>query len=141
MRRCALFAISLVASGAAAAELTAFVNVNVLPMSEERVIAQQTVIVRDGIIGEIGSVDVVPVPENARVVDGTDRFLMPGLAEMHAHVPPAGSGELERDFALFVANGVTTVRGMLGHPSHLQLRDDLLEGRMFGPRLIHPAPR
>ena len=140
MRRCALFVISVIAAGAAAADITAFVNVDVLPMSDDRVVAQQTVIVRDGIIGEIGSVDVVPVPENARVVDGTDRFLMPGLAEMHAHVPPAGSAELERDFALFVANGVTTVRGMLGHPSHLQLRDDLLEGRIFGPRLITSGP-
>jgi imidazolonepropionase-like amidohydrolase len=116
MRRCALFVISVIAAGAAAADITAFVNVDVLPMSDDRVVAQQTVIVRDGIIGEIGGVDVVPVPENARVVDGTDRFLMPGLAEMHAHVPPAGSAELERDFALFV------------------------EGRIFGPRLITSGP-
>ncbi len=132
--------LSVIVAGTAAADVTAFVNVNVLPMSAERIIAQQTVIVRDGVIGTIGNVDEVPVPEDARVVDGTDRFLIPGLAEMHAHVPPAGSGQLERDFALFVANGVTTVRGMLGHPSHLQLREDLLEGRMFGPRLITSGP-
>jgi imidazolonepropionase-like amidohydrolase len=140
MRRCVLFLVSFIAAAAAAADVTAFVNVNVLPMSDERIIAGQTVIVRDGIIGTIGNVDEVPVPENARVVDGTDRFLLPGLAEMHAHVPPVGSGELERDFALFVANGVTTVRGMLGHASHLQLREDLLEGRTFGPRLITSGP-
>ena len=55
-------------------------------------------------------------------------------------MPPVGSGELERDFALFVANGVTTVRGMLGHASHLQLREDLLAGNTFGPRLITSGP-
>ncbi len=140
MRRCILFFMAFIAAAAAAADVTAFVNVNVLPMSDERIIAGQTVIVRDGTIDTIGNVDEVPVPEDARIVDGTDRFLLPGLAEMHAHVPPVGSGELERDFALFVANGVTTVRGMLGHASHLQLREDLLAGNTFGPRLITSGP-
>jgi imidazolonepropionase-like amidohydrolase len=132
--------ILLVASGAAGGEVTAFVNVNVVPMSGERFIAQQTVIVSDGKIGTVGVVDDVPVPEGARIVDGTDHFLMPGLAEMHAHVPPAGSDELERDLALFAANGVTIVRGMLGHPSHLQLRAELQRGDRFGPRLITSGP-
>jgi imidazolonepropionase-like amidohydrolase len=143
MRHSVVFVISIISvivAGTAAADVTAFINVNVLPMSAEKIIAQQTVIVRDGAIALIGNVDDVPVPEEARVVDGTDRFLMPGLAEMHAHVPPAGSGQLERDFALFLANGVTSVRGMLGHPSHLQLREDLLGGRMPGPRLITSGP-
>lgn len=140
MRRSVFFVISVIASGVVLADVTAFVNVNVIPMSDERVVTQQTVIVRDGLIGTIGSVDEVPVPEDALVVDGTDRFLIPGLAEMHAHVAPAPSDALERDFALFAANGVTTVRGMLGHPSHLALREDLLEGRAFGPRLITSGP-
>ena len=140
MRRIVLFAISVIASGAAAAEVAAFVNVNVIPMSGERIVEQQTVIVSDGVIGMIGNVNEVPVPEGARLIDGTDRFLIPGLGEMHAHVPPAGSDDLERDFALFVANGVTTVRGMLGHPSHLRLRAELLDGETFGPRLITSGP-
>ncbi len=140
MSRYVLLLMLLAAAGTAAGEVTAFVNVNVVPMSGETVIAQQTVIVSDGMIGTIGMVDHVPVPEGARIVDGTDRFLIPGLAEMHAHVPPAESEELERDLALFVANGVTIVRGMLGHPSHLQLRDELLRGDRFGPRLITSGP-
>jgi len=128
------------AASAAPAGVTAFVNVNVIPMTTEQVLFDQTVVIADGVIRTIGSVDEVPVPEGAAVVDGTDRFLIPGLAEMHAHVPDAGSAELERYFALFVANGVTTVRGMLGQPSHLQLRSDLLSGRVFGPRLITSGP-
>ena len=36
------------------APITAFVNVNVVPMDRERVIEKQTVIVRDGRIAEIG---------------------------------------------------------------------------------------
>ena len=140
MYRCVLTVVAILAAGAAAAETVAFVNVNVIPMSEERTVPQQTVIVSDGVIAGIGNVDEMPVPEEAEVVDGTDRFLIPGLAEMHAHVPPAESGDLERDFTLFIANGVTTVRGMLGHPSHLQLRNELLDGDRVGPRLITSGP-
>jgi len=140
MHRFVVFAICVIASGTAAADVAAFVNVNVIPMSGERIVEQQTVIVRDAVIDTIGNVDEVPVPEGARLIDGTDRFLIPGLGEMHAHVPPAGSAGLERDFALFVANGVTTVRGMLGHPSHLELRAALLDGEAFGPRLITSGP-
>ncbi len=123
-----------------AAETTAFVNVNVLPMSSESLLTAQTVIVEDGVIRTIGDVDTVPIPEDAEMVDGTDRYLMPGLAEMHAHVPDAESAELDRYFSLFVANGVTTVRGMLGRPSHLALRQRLLDGDVFGPRLITSGP-
>ena len=140
MRRCVLFIVWFLSSALAAADTTAFVNVNVIPMSQEGVIEQQTVIVSDGVITTIGNVDGVPLPEGAVLVDGTDRFLMPGLAEIHAHVPPIDSVDLERDFTLFIANGVTTVRGMLGHPSHLRLRKALLDGATFGPRLITSGP-
>ncbi len=140
MHRCVVTVIAVFAAGVAVADTVAFVNVNVIPMSEERTVPQQTVIVTDGVIAGIGNVDEMPVPEAAVVVDGTDRFLVPGLAEMHAHVPPAASADLERDFALFIANGVTTVRGMLGHPTHLQLRAEMLDGDRIGPRLITSGP-
>ena len=122
------------------AETTAFVNVNVLPMSSESLLTAQTVIVEDGVIRTMGDVDTIPIPEDAEMIDGTDRYLMPGLAEMHAHVPDAESAELDRYFSLFVGNGVTTVRGMLGRPSHLELRQRLLDGDVFGPRLITSGP-
>jgi imidazolonepropionase-like amidohydrolase len=120
--------------------LTAFVNVNVVPMSSETIVRQQTVIVDDGKILVIGDVDTTPIPDGAKVIDGTDRFLMPGLAEMHAHVPEAGTEAVDRYFNLYVANGVTTIRGMLGRPSHLALRADLENGVVFGPRLVTSGP-
>ncbi len=130
----------LLMTSAVCAETTAIINVNVLPMDANRVLTQQTVIVRDAVIGAIGPVDSLPVPKGARLVDGTDRFLMPGFAEMHAHVPAFGSETLQRDLTLFVVNGVTTIRGMLGRPTHLELRQQLAEGRRFGPRLVTSGP-
>jgi hypothetical protein len=59
---------------------------------------------------------------------------------MHAHVPDVDAKELDRYFSLYVANGVTTIRGMLGRPSHLELRQGLLDGDVFGPRLVTSGP-
>ena len=119
---------------------TAFINVNVVSMTEDALVSGQTVIVENGLIALIGPVDSTPVPIDSDIVDGTDRYLMPGLAEMHAHIPDAGAAELDRVLTLFAANGVTTIRGMLGRPSHLQLRQQLLDGDVFGPQLITSGP-
>lgn len=140
MRRSILLTTLLLVTSVVTAEVTAFVNVNVVPMTSETVVGQQTVVVDKGHIAAIGDVDEVPIPEKARVIDGTDRYLMPGLAEMHAHVPASDSPELDRYFSLYVANGVTTIRGMLGRPSHLALRENLLDGQVFGPRLYTSGP-
>lgn len=140
MARLLLMLLLVVAVDAAGATTTAFVNVHVIPMTHDGVIESQSVIVEDGLITVIGDVDKVPVPKHAQVIDGTDRFLMPGLAEMHAHVPDVDSAELERVLTLFAAKGVTTIRGMLGQPSHLELRERLQSGADFGPRLITSGP-
>ena len=124
----------------AGAGTTAFVNVNVVPMSTKIVLAGQTVVVAGGKIAKIGPVDTVPVPEDALIIDGTDRFLMPGLAEMHAHVTATGPADVDRLFTLFVANGITTIRGMLGQHSHLDLRARLDAGDVFGPRFVTSGP-
>lgn len=138
--RLLLTAAFLLGASAAGAESTVFVNVNVIPMTADTILSGRTVIVSDGRIAAIGDVDDTPVPEDAFVIDGTDRFLMPGLAEMHAHVPGTDSDDLDRVLRLYVANGVTTMRGMLGQPSHLGLREDLMQGRKLGPRLYTSGP-
>lgn len=122
------------------AEMTAFINVNVISMTDDQVDAGQTVLIDQGRISAIGPVDTTALPKDIRIVDGTDRYLMPGLAEMHAHVPDAASSELDRVMSLFAANGVTTIRGMLGRSSHLRLREALLRNEVFGPRLITSGP-
>src|ERR1043165_1635020 len=67
--------------------ITAFVNVTVIPMDRERVLRNQTVIVSGDRIVEIGPARRVKVPEDGARVDGRGKYLIPGLAEMHAHIP------------------------------------------------------
>ena len=140
MKRILLIVAGLLAINPAVASSTAFVNVNVVPMSSDTVVRGQTVIVERGLITAVGDVDTVPVPEAAIVVDGTDRFLLPGLAEMHAHVPATGSTELGRVLTLFAARGVTTIRGMLGEPGHLDLREQIVRDDVLAPRLVTSGP-
>ncbi len=129
---------------AASAGETLFVNGTLLTMSEpDRVRADLRVV--DQHIDEIGS-GLEPGPD-ATVIDMRGGYLMPGLTEMHAHVPAPNREQAEnwtqyRDDVLFlwVANGVTTVRGMLGHPAHLNLREALENHEVLGPRLITAGP-
>lgn len=119
---------------------TAFINVNVVPMTSETVIEAQTVLVEDRKIVTIGDVDDIPIAKGTEVIDGTDRYLMPGLSEMHAHIPHVTSTDLERVLQLYVANGITVARGMLGRPEHLDLRQQIHSGTVLGPRLFTSGP-
>ena len=120
----------------------AFVNVSVVPMDSERVLAGQTVLVRDGRIAEMGPSGGVTVPKDAVRVEGRGRYLMPGLAEMHGHLPgPEVAEDGVKDLRLlFVANGVTTVRGMLGYPNSVALRDRAARGDFTAPTLYVASP-
>ena len=122
---------------------TAFTNVSVLPMSSDAVLSGQTVVVQDGVITAAGPADEVDVPRGASRIDGTGRYLMPGLAEMHAHVPPGDNPpreEVEDILFLYVANGITTIRGMLGSAYQIPLADELERGEVLGPNFYVGAP-
>ncbi len=126
--------------GVADASELAVVNVNVVTMQDEQILRGQTVIIDAGRIQRIGPVSDTEVPEGAELVDGTDRYLMPGLSEMHGHVPGTSNPELNRVLTLYVANGVTSVRGMLGQAAHLPLREKIARGQQLGPRLVTSGP-
>ena len=117
----------------------AFLNVNVLPMdgSGDRVLERQVVMIENGEVSLIGAADEFSVAEDVTSVDAEDYFLMPGLTEMHGHLPdPRMSDQDIRNLLfLYVANGVTTVRGMQGNPSQFALRNAIERGRLLGPKL------
>ncbi|WP_297766210.1 amidohydrolase family protein [uncultured Muriicola sp.] len=76
------------------------------------------------------------------VIDGKGKYVMPGLAEMHAHIPapPISQEQLEETLFLYLSNGITTIRGMLGHPSHLELKKLVAKGKVLGPRVFTSSP-
>jgi imidazolonepropionase-like amidohydrolase len=114
-----------------------FRDVNVIPMDREEVLRGQTVVVRDNTIISVGA-GPASIPEGAVVVEGGGRYLIPGLAEMHAHI--GGVAANHRILSLFALHGITTIRGMLGAPHHLVLRDSLDAGLVLGPRFFTSGP-
>lgn len=123
-------------------EVTAFVNVNVIPMTSDEVLEGYTVLVKEGRISGIGPVTEVTIPTGAPRIDGTGRYLMPGLTEMHGHLPdPSLPPEVtENVLFLYVANGVTTVRGMQGDDSQIALRERIRAKEILGPQLVLGSP-
>ena len=122
--------------------LYAITDVTVVPMDSERLVPGQTVVVRDGRIQSIGPAASIAVPAGATRVDGRGRFLMPGLAEMHAHVPPNPNDAQWTEDVLFLyaANGITFARSMLGAPHHLELRAKAERGEIVSPRIYTSGP-
>ena len=122
--------------------VTAFVGVNVVPGDSPELKPNQTVLVRGGRIVEVGPAAKVKVPAGATRIEGAGKFLMPGIAEMHGHLPDerAPESQVERVMTLFVAAGVTTVRGMQGAANQLGLRDNIARGELLGPRLFLYGP-
>lgn len=121
--------------------VVAFVDVAVLPMDRERVLERQTVLVRDGRIAEVGPVANITVPANALRVDGRGKYLMPGLAEMHGHLPGQMGVVAEATLFLYLSNGITFVRGMQGSPGQVEMRDAIRRGELLGPTLYIAGPQ
>lgn len=119
----------------------AFVGVNVVSMQNEKVLAKQTVIVLDQRITQLGPRAEVAIPPGATVIDGAGKHLMPGLADMHMHLPDdASRARIERVLALSLSQGVTTVRGMQGAPSQLEFRARSRTQGLVSPLLYLAGP-
>ena len=118
-------------------KITAFKNTNLVPMTGEKIIENQTVLVKGDRIFTIGPANQVEIPPDAKVIEGRGAYLMPGLADMHAHL--AGEWPLHQ-LDLYLANGVTTVRDLDGRDYMLQWRDEIKAGKRNGPTLYVAAP-
>lgn len=115
-------------------------DVKIIDVRDGSVSADRHLIIKNGKIDEI--VSRLGRVDNALVIEGEGRYLMPGLAEMHAHIPSPQWGRDRTDETLFLylSNGVTTIRGMLGHPAHLKLRAQAEKNEILSPRIFTSSP-
>jgi imidazolonepropionase-like amidohydrolase len=114
---------------------TVISRVNIVDVVDGRIIPSRTVAIRGDAISIIAT-DSITLP-GARYVDGRGKFLMPGLWDMHSHLEASGASSL----ALYVANGVTTVRDMGSELEFiLGLRNATSTGQTLGPRIFAAGP-
>ena len=105
-------------------------NANIVSMTDEKILRDQTVIIDGNKVCSIGRKSAVKTPPNTLVIDCLGRYyLMPGLADMHVHVWN------ESDLLLFVANGVTTIRNMWRSQRQLSWRRRVAKGTLLGPTI------
>lgn len=117
----------------------AFVGANVLPMSDDTVLIDHTVVVRNGRIAAVGPRRRITVPRSVVRIEARGRWLMPGLADAHVHTvgPPAITRRL---FLIGLTQGVTTAMVLSGDTLALQLRDRFATGADLGPTLYVAGP-
>jgi len=135
LRSCFLFtAVSFAAIALAQQSPLAILHVHVIPMDRERVLDDQTVVVADGKIAQIGLASSVRVPAGAKPIDGAGKYLVPGLTDAHVHLYSA------IELPLYLANGVTTVFNLDGRPAHLLWRKQVASGELLGPTIFTTGP-
>jgi hypothetical protein len=129
-------------------EVIAFRNVNLVPMTDEKIVKNQTVLVKGKRIVEIGPSKTVAVPDHSELIDGTGAYLMPGLADMHMHTRNTWDDWLSvwpvSPLYLYLANGVTTIRSFGPEEGSynyvLGWRDKVNKGRLIGPNIYTSGP-
>jgi imidazolonepropionase-like amidohydrolase len=110
--------------------IVAFVNVNVIPMDSERILEGYTVVVEDDRITAMGPANEVAIPDGAQVIEADGQYLIPGLTDNHSH--PDG---MPVALALYLANGVTTVRAFNATPEDFEKKAAIDSGDQVGSRL------
>ncbi len=111
----------------------AIVGVTIIPMGVPGSIGDQTVVIESGRITALGPASQVDTT-NMKIVEAKGKTLLPGLADMHVHYWE------EAESAMYLANGVTTVRNMWGSPFHKAMEAKVERGETPGPRIITTSP-
>jgi Amidohydrolase family len=132
-----VFALIFIATVAVAtqAPTLAITGVNVVDVVEGRIVANSTVVVTGNTITSVTQNGTAP--GDARLVDGRNRFLIPGLWDMHAHI----QGNEKAWLPLYIANGVTSIRDMGADLDFiLDIREAISSGARSGPRIVATGP-
>jgi Amidohydrolase family len=108
-------------------------NVNVMSPDGKFFIAGQSILIENGTIVAIDSMPKTST--QATVINGEGKYLIPGLIDSHVHLFKSPN-----DLLLYVANGVTQIREMIGESEHLEWRQQIKEGRI-GPDMFVASPR
>lgn len=117
-------------------------NVAVVDVVRGDIVEPRTVLIVDGRIAAVGEPGAVELPPTAVRVEGRERYLLPGLVDMHVHLfnNPSRRAPNEWAFPLLVANGVTGVREMRTEAAGIadvdRWREMAASGEIVAPRVL-----
>lgn len=106
----------------------AIINTNVLSETSDTFLPNRTIIFNQK---EVLSVSLDSISDNEiQIIDGTGKFVIPGLIDSHIHL-----FQSRNDLILYLSNGITTIREMMGSKSHIEWKEEIEKGQL-GPRMI-----
>jgi len=108
-------------------------NVAILLPKGDSLLPNRTILIENGLISAIDT--VLTLPKETKILDGTGKYLIPGLIDSHVHM-----FQSKNDLLLYVANGVTHIREMIGTEEHLNWKEAIKNGGI-GPELYVASPR
>ncbi|GAB3960523.1 amidohydrolase family protein [Spirosoma harenae] len=124
-------------------------DVNIIAMtSPNKVVYQATIVINNGYIESINGA----MPKQAQIIDGTGKWLMPGLIDIHVHPPtdfslhpgrptqpPSFTFNTQDLMTPFIANGVTTIVNLNANIEAFCQRKEVQKGYVTGPRMAMAA--
>lgn len=116
-------------------------NVTVIDVAEASTKPGMTVLITENRIHKIIKTPKTKLAEGIKVVDGSGKFLIPGLWDMHIHPFNEENIHWKEFMALFITNGITNVRVMFGSLELHQWSEEISSGKLIGPRMIIASPR
>ena len=116
---------------------TAIIGVTTIDPGTGAVREAQAVLIDGGRVVAIDNPDDLSVPDDAELINGVGRYLIPGLTDMHVHLEHFDSSDV---LTTFLSRGVTTVRQLDGRPRILEWRAAVREGSLLGPEIITAGP-
>jgi hypothetical protein len=107
-------------------------NANIIPMNRDTVLVDKMVYIKDGYIQKISeNIEI----KGVAVIDAKNKYLTPGLIDMHVHVWD------RYELGLYLSNGVTAVRNLWGMPMHLRLKEEIKNDKIISPMFFTTGPK
>ncbi|MEE9348706.1 MAG: amidohydrolase family protein [Flavobacteriaceae bacterium] len=142
---------------------TYITNVTVTDVEKQKLVPNQTVVITNDLISNIKKINKIKVPKNATIIDGTGKYLVPGLVDAHIHFFQNGGlytrpdaidlrkhkgydqeialakTDMETKLRRYLQNGITTVIDVGSNYHFLKQRKDFSD-KMFSPAIFITGP-
>jgi hypothetical protein len=112
-------------------------NISIVNVDKGTISKNMFVYIVDGLIKQIEK-DAKKINSGTtdEIIDGTNKYLMPGYGDAHVHMPTESSPYSYKTYFLAnLFNGVTSLRVMRYNPKNIAYKDSISKGTLIGPNL------
>ena len=142
---------------------TYITHVAIADVEKQKLVPDQTVVIADGLILNIQNSNKIKIPEKGTVIDGTNKYLFPGLVDAHIHFFQSGGlytrpdaidlqkfkayeeeiafakTDMETKLRRYLQNGITTVIDV-GANFHFLTQRKEFSDKSFSPSIFITGP-